>query len=441
MLHLPGMLSQQDMQSQHPSSATVKRSRRRRSRPSRRELVPALVLLAALGVMVVPLLAGIGSIAELRDAVVQMRRAYNRAGMLTLQHRLAEYNAGSAFDNAVDHDELPGIDERLYQVAPFFPDMQGELEAIEISARALRSIAPRPDHGAWSAEELERWTRAVHDLDLHFDRLLGRLAEIETQRSRAYNSIGFLGMILAVGFLVLYLRQATRLELVAHDHRYRRRITLLTHKVQEDERRALARDLHDGTAQELAIARMATDKVEDDATRRMIEGSLTRAIDEIRFLARRLRPMPENYDTPAEMIRELCNYFESRNGLQFDFDLDRRLRLNWEETAVVHLYRIVQESLSNIVRHADATLVHVSLRQSGPRRIELTIEDNGVGLHEAEEGFGTRGMRERAELLSASFARSSPLEGGTIVRLEFPLEHEITADDGILVVRIPERAT
>jgi len=304
--------------------------------------------------------------------------------------------------------------------------MQTELDEIETTVRVLHTVAPRPNDDGWSPAQFAHWTGTVQELDLRFGALLERISEIEMQRSRAYNSIGLFGALLAVVFLVLYLRQASQLEFVAADQLHRKRVALLSNKIQEDERRALARDLHDGAAQELAIARMAVDKVEDEATRSMIEGSLTRAIDEIRFLARRMRPMPESYDTPAEMIHELCGYFESRSGLRFEFELDRRLRLSWEEDAVVHLYRIVQESLANIVRHADASLVRVELK--GPDtvrgRCKLTIQDNGVGLHNAQDGFGTQGMRERGGLLCAKFSRFSPPEGGTIVRLEFPVELE-----------------
>ncbi|TVR94330.1 MAG: hypothetical protein EA428_00475 [Spirochaetaceae bacterium] len=411
------------------SSAVIKKSLSLSSRRLRRELIPAIVLVLALGAMFVPLLGGTGSIAELRDEVVAMRQAYNRAGMLTLQYRFAEYHNGSSFMTPGYEDELPSlpiIDARLYAVARFFSEMQTELEEIETTVQVLQAVAPGPHDGEWSPEEFAHWTGTVHELDLRFGVLLERLSEIEMQRSRAYNSMGLFGALLAVVFLVLYLRQASKLELVAADQQYRRRVAGLSNKIQEDERRALARDLHDGAAQELAIARMAVDKVEDETTRNMIEASLSRALREIRFLARRTRPMPESYDTPAEMIRELCAYFESRSGLRFEFDLDRRLQLDWEEDAVVHLYRIVQESLANIVRHADASLVRVEIKgpDTARGRCKLTIQDNGVGLHHAEDGFGTQGMRERAELLCAKLSRFSPPEGGTIVRLEFPVELE-----------------
>jgi signal transduction histidine kinase len=432
VLHLPGMREEgmhKQTETDDTSSATVSSSRVRSRRRLRRELVPAVVVVLFFGAMFVPLLGSTGSIAELQHEVTQMRQAYNRAGMLTLQYRLAEYHRATAFGNLGNEDELPSlpnIDERLYAVARFFSELQVELEEIEYSLQVLQDVAPRPADGGWSPEEFTRWSATAYELDLQFNALLERLSEIETQRSRAYISMGFFGMLLGVVFLVLYLKQAFKLELMTADQQHGRQVALLSNKIQEDERRALARDLHDGTAQELAIARMAVDKIEDGATRTIIEGSLSRAIDEIRLLARRMRPMPESYDTPAEMIRELCAYFESRNRFRFEFDLDRRVRLTWEEDAVVHLYRIVQESLANIVRHADASLVHVTLKSldtvSG--HCELTIHDNGVGLHNAEDGFGTQGMRERAELLCARFSRYSPPEGGTIVQLEFPVELE-----------------
>jgi hypothetical protein len=82
------------------------------------------------------------------------------------------------------------------------------------------------------------------------------------------------------------------------------------------------------------------------------------------------------------------------------------------------VYRVAQEAVTNIVKHANATRIDIELRGTDDRLV-LTIVDDGVGVH-GPEGTGTYSMRERARLVSGSFARTSPAGGGTRVVLELP---------------------
>ncbi|NED82389.1 sensor histidine kinase, partial [Streptomyces sp. SID11233] len=84
------------------------------------------------------------------------------------------------------------------------------------------------------------------------------------------------------------------------------------------------------------------------------------------------------------------------------------------------LYRVAQEALTNVVRHARATEARLTLRAS-PREIELTVADDGRGLGDAPEGAGLRGMRERALLIGAHLSLGTAPGGGTEIRLTAPL--------------------
>ena len=87
------------------------------------------------------------------------------------------------------------------------------------------------------------------------------------------------------------------------------------------------------------------------------------------------------------------------------------------------LYRIAQEALNNILRHAQASLVCISLQQSGGR-VRLEIRDDGVGFDakaKMSQGYGLRGMRERAEQLGGSFDLQSKPTGGTMIIVEVTL--------------------
>jgi signal transduction histidine kinase len=93
------------------------------------------------------------------------------------------------------------------------------------------------------------------------------------------------------------------------------------------------------------------------------------------------------------------------------------------ETAI-HVYRILQESLNNVVRHANSAVAWVRLRRDA-NELQLEVEDRGVGLpppSDRRDGLGLVGMRERAELVRGRLVLSRPAEGGTLVHLEVPLE-------------------
>jgi signal transduction histidine kinase len=88
----------------------------------------------------------------------------------------------------------------------------------------------------------------------------------------------------------------------------------------------------------------------------------------------------------------------------------------------IHVYRVLQEALNNVVRHSGATRAWVRLKTE-PRRLELDVEDHGKGLGaEPQRGLGLVAMRERADLLGGTIEFDRPVEGGTIVRLRVPLE-------------------
>lgn len=88
------------------------------------------------------------------------------------------------------------------------------------------------------------------------------------------------------------------------------------------------------------------------------------------------------------------------------------------------LYRITQESLNNVLKHADAGFLYVFLDLSLPERVELLINDDGRGLPSAgpakADSFGVRGMRERAQALGGTLVLRSEPEGGTTVQAVFP---------------------
>lgn len=183
--------------------------------------------------------------------------------------------------------------------------------------------------------------------------------------------------------------------------------------LQDEERRRIARDLHDSTAQSLAALEMNMSVLEsmggDEPARKL--ASETRAISrqvcrELRNISYLLHPPLLEEEGLIFAIRWFADGFTRRNGIAVLLNLPPDFpRLGSEvETA---LFRIVQEALGNVYRHANATKTWVSLSHEGARGVGLEIRDNGDGLPRGfsatrSAGVGLAGMRERVKQLGGA---------------------------------------
>ena len=206
---------------------------------------------------------------------------------------------------------------------------------------------------------------------------------------------------------------------------------------QEEERGRVARELHDGISQLLVSVRYALDLAHrrlslgdaraGDSLRKGI-ASLTTAIQEVRRISRDLRPGALDDLGLGPALKTLTDEFGTRTGIRAELEtVVFRNRL--DDEAKIALYRIAQEALTNIERHADAT--EVNIRLYGHRRgATLRIQDNGGGFQrgETESGLGLRNMQERVEQLGGTLRILSSTDGTTI-EAEVPLTHLLRPDN------------
>ncbi|ONM48883.1 sensor histidine kinase [Nocardia donostiensis] len=195
---------------------------------------------------------------------------------------------------------------------------------------------------------------------------------------------------------------------------------------QEGERQRIARELHDEIGQSLTVALLRLKRVVDRAPEELrddvhsAQETVRGCLDEVRGIARRLRPdVLEDLGLPSA-LHALCHEFGRTAG----FDVTRKIEPNLprlDPDVELVCYRVAQESLTNIVRHAEASSVELRLDAAGDR-ITVCIRDDGHGGVVAE-GAGIRGMRERALLVNAELTITSPPGGGTEVRLVIPPRH------------------
>jgi two-component system, NarL family, sensor histidine kinase UhpB len=197
---------------------------------------------------------------------------------------------------------------------------------------------------------------------------------------------------------------------------------------QEGERSRIARGLHDEVGQVLTAVLLELDVLAPwlpaDRQDELQETKTTvrRALEEVRRIARELRPEMLEELGLVSALTELSTAF-SRSGLRVEREFDPQLPA-LTEGAELALYRIAQESLTNVARHSQAKTALVRLER-GPRSVVLTVRDDGRGFPGGappERQGGIRGMRERALLVGGELSVGSSAGGGAEVRFEVPAE-------------------
>jgi signal transduction histidine kinase len=217
---------------------------------------------------------------------------------------------------------------------------------------------------------------------------------------------------------------------------------------QEQERRALARELHDEFGQALTALKMEVGMALNASAAapsvrtpleeaRSIADSTLRGI---RDLSQLLHPSTlDDFGLPATITAYVRN-FAKRSAIRVDVTLtglDARLPAGVE----VAVYRIVQEALTNVARHSDARVATVVVERAGDY-LDAVIEDDGVGVPTLPEGgaprgLGVIGMRERAQSLSGSLSIQPRQGGGTRVVVRIPIAPQLRNTSDLFSSKVP----
>jgi two-component system sensor histidine kinase UhpB len=197
---------------------------------------------------------------------------------------------------------------------------------------------------------------------------------------------------------------------------------------QEGERLRIARELHDEIGQSLTAVAMQAERAAHRAPTgeqemlAAIPDAIRHSIGDVRRIARRLRPEALDDLGLVNALISLCRRIGQQTDARIDTDLANALPSMPAETELV-IYRVAQESLTNAVRHAQASKITLSLAVAD-RVITLRVRDDGRGFGDARSNdtAGIDGMRERAMLVGAQLKIRSHHGGGTEVELEVPLD-------------------
>jgi len=215
----------------------------------------------------------------------------------------------------------------------------------------------------------------------------------------------------------------------------------LTHVIQkhiEDERRSLARELHDELGQYVTAiktfavgianktkANSSSPGMSDIAANaQVIVSAANQIYDGMHNIIRQLRPGPLDNLGLAETLKDAVSIYQTQNpNIKINLQLKGDLQ-GLGETVSINLYRIVQEALNNALKYAEATTVDINLTKTKTGELQLNIKDNGIGMDvdtvDQTKHFGLLGMRERVQGLHGSFNVEAAPNQGTAIYINIP---------------------
>jgi len=336
---------------------------------------------------------------------------------------------------------------RIFRLAPlssnansvFGPSTPNEIPEIQTAANLVFDFRE-----AVSKRETEKAMRISADIS---DSLICALIRSGEEEQFAHNAylrllLVFIVFITFTAFVILFLYKALESSVKREaDGSWFSHAVLLA---QEKERSRLSRELHDTIAQDLRCLSFGMDKIgncPDAGEREKLCNEAAAAhsalIRKVRDICDFLVPPDFRFQSLSEALRRLCLDYGKRTGIDCRIDIAKNLELGGlSEEKQLQIFRIVQEALTNVEKHACATEAIVIMRSGSNKDLFVGISDDGKGFSPpgtkelqqlTEDGLthlGIRGMNERAAMLGGSLLIKSERGEGTLVCLEIPQNKE-----------------
>ncbi len=342
-------------------------------------------------------------------------------------------------------EDNPAVQELRNEVRAYWESLQPVFDwsPQEKAARSYtflrRQVLPRRN----AVVALEREVSKLNVLNLQREqrRLRERQAALQSFLSKMLLFSLAVGVVVAVAstlrvFVLEKQGDRQRLRILFDEERLRHLSQKLL-QAQEEERKSLSRDLHDAVGQMLTGMGMALSNFESlqpgltERSREQLEDAKRLNADTIRLvrdLAMGLRPSMLDDIGLGPALQWQAREFSRRSGVPAVVQLDGILSGLPDEHRTC-VYRVVQEALTNCVRHAQAKAIRVSVH-GGSEAVNVTIQDDGIGFdpdHPLREGLGLVGIGERVRQLGGTLAITSQAQKGTILKVELPVHSGVKA--------------
>ncbi|MCH7397579.1 sensor histidine kinase [Belliella sp. DSM 107340] len=237
------------------------------------------------------------------------------------------------------------------------------------------------------------------------------LAEIKAKTIKKIRTIVIISVliltVMLLWFLIKNLKAAKKAKI--QQEKFSRDLLIS----QENERKRISKDLHDGLGQSLLLIKNKIILNQDNSTSTLLDN----AIEELRGISRSLHPFQLEELGVSGAIQNLLNQIDEETAIFVSSEIDNIDNL-FDKDQQLHIYRIVQESFNNIIKHAKASAVRVMLTKK-EKEILLTIQDNGIGFDFSEKyndfkSLGLKTLKERTATLGGSMKVDSEMQKGTI---------------------------
>lgn len=299
----------------------------------------------------------------------------------------------------------------------------------------------REEHNRVINDFLIKYQTAEKDLEIiRLDHL---------QQELRYNRTLMAGVFIAIAFLLLFawlynrlLRIRREKETVELNRRIKEKdqeyqllvndseIKQMQHYLTglEAERTRLAKDLHDHVSNSLFILDMELQS--NPSVSESIHLRMEELYTQVRNISHDLMPPAFQY---ASLYQTLSAYFMTLNEqsiAHFELAIDEEVEENIGQNIAFELYRIVQETTSNIIKHSKATAAKITLELKEPHKLKLSIEDNGIGFDSSKmkQGIGLQIIKDRCKIMNASLTINSSSEQGCSIEIIIPLNQPNAAE-------------
>lgn len=242
------------------------------------------------------------------------------------------------------------------------------------------------------------------------------LLEKDNESFKKAMLFGGIAILLSFGLILLYRNQKHLKNNKVLQEKFSQELLIS----QERERRRISKDLHDGIGQQLLVIKNKLNTSGDKDTKKMIDD----AIDEVRSISRDLHPFHLQELGITKAIEYNINLIDENSTLFISAEIDNIDDLFSKENEI-NIYRIIQESLSNILKHSKAEAGKVSVKKIA-NNVLISVRDNGVGFdyaekYQDEKSVGLKTLFERTKFLKGQMKVTSKKDTGTVLEFQFPL--------------------
>jgi signal transduction histidine kinase len=357
----------------------------------------------------------IGDIDQIIQSKVNIGSTYRKLGKLDLAVEYGEESLALAKKNGLERKEY--VAKRSLYDTYKLTEKYGKANVLLEELRAYDQRIGNIERNKAIAEIDAQYQLVKKEKQILFQnnsilKLSADNARIEKQRQYI---LGAAAGLLLLGFIGFHFN---RIKKERNDRMAFSEALIFT---QEEERKRIARDLHDGIGQSLLLIKkqmVATHETTED-NRQLI----TDTLEEVRSISRDLHPLQLNQFGLTVAMRDMLSKVEKSSGLFISKELPDIDGLVTDKSEI-HIYRTIQEALNNVVKHAQATAIKISC-DIDQNEILITVKDNGIGFENerktpSAKSLGLRTMYERIASIGGKITVESVLSKGTTITLHLP---------------------